>query len=272
MIRLQPFFSTIELSTSHLNIGKIKIITKNELRNKSGIYGFLCKSNNKLYIGYSVQLSDRLSRHLNGTKSNVLLQISINKYGLEYFIFIIFEYCKPEELISLEQFYINELKPEYNILKIAGSSLGFSHSEESKALMSKIKSGENHPNYGKTLYSETKALMSQAMISLNRTGKNHPYYGKTHFSETKTLMSLTRLGKNNSMFGRTHSAESKAKMGAIQGNIIFVYNSDGSLANTFTLIRKAKKYFNCSPSTIQRYVYTNQLFQDKWILYFTTKK
>ena len=31
-----------------------------------------------------------------------------------------------------EQYYLDCLKPEYNILKIAGSSLGFKHSEETK--------------------------------------------------------------------------------------------------------------------------------------------
>lgn len=36
-------FLTIELSTGYLNLAGIKIITKNELINKSGIYGFLYK-------------------------------------------------------------------------------------------------------------------------------------------------------------------------------------------------------------------------------------
>lgn len=35
-----------------------------------------------------------------------------------------------------EQYYFDTLKPEYNILKVAGSSLGRKVSEETKALLS----------------------------------------------------------------------------------------------------------------------------------------
>jgi excinuclease UvrABC nuclease subunit len=100
MTRLQPFFSTIELTIGYLNLAEIQKIIKKELKNKSGIYGFFCKTNNKLYIGSSVQLSNRFYKHINGTKSNILLQRAINKYNLQDFIFIIFEYCEPECLIN----------------------------------------------------------------------------------------------------------------------------------------------------------------------------
>jgi len=43
----------------------------------------------------------------------------------------ILEYCTITELIEREQFYIDILKPEYNILKLAHSSIGYKHSMES---------------------------------------------------------------------------------------------------------------------------------------------
>ena len=67
MTRLQPFFSTIKLSIGHLNLAEIQKITKKELKNKSGIYGFLCKTKNKLYIGSSKTLISRFSNHINGS-------------------------------------------------------------------------------------------------------------------------------------------------------------------------------------------------------------
>jgi len=262
MIRLQPFFSTIEFSISNLNIEEIKIITKNEIRNKSGIYGFLCKTNNKLYIGSSVQLSDRFSRHLNGIKSNVLLQRSINKYGLENFIFIIFEYCEPKDLITREQYLIIELKPEFNILKVAGSSLGYKHTTESIEKWKDTMSSLNLPGgfLGKTHTPEAKAKMS-----ISRTGK-------THSAETKAKFSEIRKGESHQMYGKTHSIETIKKMSEAQGTCVFLYDTNGSLVNTFSSIREAGKYLNCSPSTIQRYAFTNQLFKDKWILSFTVKE
>ena len=56
------------------------------------------------------------------SKSHILR--AILKYGYSNFELEILEYCDPENLIKREQYYIDLLKPEYNILKIAGSRLG----------------------------------------------------------------------------------------------------------------------------------------------------
>ena len=61
-------------------------------------------------------LDIRFNHHINGSKSNILLQRAINKYNLQDFYFIVFEYCKVEKLLSREQFYLDELKPEFNVL------------------------------------------------------------------------------------------------------------------------------------------------------------
>ena len=60
---------------------------------------------------------------------------AILKHGYYNFRLDILEYCAPEECIEREQFYIDALKPEYNILIRAGSSLGFKHSEKTKLRM-----------------------------------------------------------------------------------------------------------------------------------------
>ena len=41
------------------------------------------------------------------------------------------EYCDPSLVIMREQYYIDLLNPEYNILKVAGSLFGYKHSPES---------------------------------------------------------------------------------------------------------------------------------------------
>ena len=48
----------------------------------------------------------------------------------------ILEYCSKVEVLAREQFYLDKFKPEYNILKIAGSNLGYKHSVASLKLMS----------------------------------------------------------------------------------------------------------------------------------------
>jgi hypothetical protein len=68
--------------------------------------------------------------------SSVVLYRALLKYGYSNFSLDILEYCEPNVKISREQYYIDLLKPEYNILKKAGSNLGFKHSEETKLIMS----------------------------------------------------------------------------------------------------------------------------------------
>jgi group I intron endonuclease len=58
------------------------------------------------------------------------------KYGYSGFKLEILEYCEPELAVVKEQYYIDLIKPESNILKTAGSSLGYKHTEET---MSKMK-------------------------------------------------------------------------------------------------------------------------------------
>lgn len=69
--------------------------------------------------------------------------------GYNAFTLDILEYCEKEELITREQYYIDKLSPSYNILKIAGSSLGFTHSEKTKSIMSINNTKEKHPFFGK---------------------------------------------------------------------------------------------------------------------------
>jgi group I intron endonuclease len=60
---------------------------------------------------------------------------SILKHGHSSFSLEILEYCEPDNVVTREQHYLDLLKPEYNILKIAGSLKGFRHSEATKELM-----------------------------------------------------------------------------------------------------------------------------------------
>lgn len=260
MKRLQPF-SSIEIFIGSLHFTEIHLIIKQELKGKSGIYGFICETTGKLYIGSSINLSNRFSQHTKGTNSNILLQNAINKYNLHNFIFIVFEYCEPGDLISREQFFLNTFLPEYNILKVAGSSLGFIHTEESKAKMSFAqksidRSGENNP---RGMLDKPHSEKTKTLISLRMSGR-------IVSKETKALISLTNSGNNHPMSGKTHTTEAKEKISATQGTAIFVYDSQGSLVNTFSSARKAAEYFDTSHITIMRYTKNGRQFKDKWIL------
>ena len=53
------------------------------------------------------------------------------KYGFNNFSFEILEYCDKNILLEREQYYLNLLKPDYNVVELAGNTLGYKHNEES---------------------------------------------------------------------------------------------------------------------------------------------
>ena len=105
-----------------------------------GIYKIQSNINpTKFYIGSAINISKRRNEHLCRLRKNQhpnnKLQNHFNKYGEEDLVFIIVESCLPEYLIIREQYYIDILKPKFNLRKIANSNLGSKRSEETKLKM-----------------------------------------------------------------------------------------------------------------------------------------
>ena len=73
-------------------------------------------------------------------KGKSLINSSLLKHGYSNFSLEILEYCTASLCIDREQYYLDLLQPEYNILKKAGSSLGYRHSEEAKAKLKVLSS------------------------------------------------------------------------------------------------------------------------------------
>lgn len=87
----------------------------------SGIYCIINIYNNKRYVGSSKCISSRLWKHRSmlrhNNHDNQHLQNAWNKYGEGKFDYYILEKCQEEVLEDREQYYINMLNPEYNIIK-----------------------------------------------------------------------------------------------------------------------------------------------------------
>jgi group I intron endonuclease len=245
---------------SNVETDKSKIIFDN--KNKSGIYRWVNTLTGETYIGSSTNLANRfkdyfsqknIERILERSESRILR--AIQTYGYSKFSINILEYCDSTETIIREQYYIDLFSPEYNILKITGNSLGYKHTEEAKAKISKI-------HLGKIVSTETLTKMSLALSE-----KNNPMFGRKHSEETLALMSEAFSGVNNPMFGRTHSAEILAKMSTAQGTNIYVYSSDKStLINTFSSANKAAEFFNCHYQTVLKYAKNGGIFKNQWFL------
>ena len=113
-------------------------------RNSSGIYKIVNNITGKIYIGSAKYLIKRCLDHrrnlVNNVHKNKYLQRSWNFYGWQAFEFLLVELVEDtSKLLEREQYWIdtlNTINPNrYNASPIAGSKLGFRHSEESKARM-----------------------------------------------------------------------------------------------------------------------------------------
>lgn len=76
------------------------------------------------------------------------MEFAFKKHGKKNFKFEVLEECRPEHCLAFEQVYLDYYKPwtetgkGYNICKIAGSSSGIKHSDESKKKISLARSGK----------------------------------------------------------------------------------------------------------------------------------
>ena len=141
------------------------------------------------------------------------------------FVLLILDFTEKENTLTREQFWIDELKPEYNILKEASNSKGYKHSSQNIELM------------------RQRAL------------------GRKHSEEVRKAMSEARMGENSSFFGHTHSEETKAKLREIALNRtkshrpsleVEVLDLNTTQTVVFSSIREAVKGLDTHISTLLR--------------------
>ncbi len=185
---------------------------------KSGIYKIINLKNRKCYIGSSIDIKDRFRDHKSYLKKNkhhcIALQRAYNKYGVENFLYDIIEHCDSSILIEREQYYLDNLKPEYNSLKIAGSSKGYKFGKQSK---------------------ETCELKSK---NSSRKRKVDIYTLKGEYLETKnSLTEATKLTK----ISQIHIREICLGIRFSRNGYRFKYSEDEKLVDReFRLSRKIK--------------------------------
>jgi group I intron endonuclease len=164
-------------------------------------------------------------------KGNSKIYNGLLKYGHKNFTLDIIEYCESNVLIEREQYYINLLSPEYNILKIAGSRLGFKHSEATKDKMR----GINNHFFGKTHSNETRQIIGLTLKSIIRTN-NKP---KAINLETKLKLSL-----------RSH------------GVPVRVFDKSNNLIQQFPTMTSAAKYYGIHRRTIRDYLDKDRFYNE----------
>lgn len=220
------------------------------MKNKQ-LYLLINKITNDLYVGSSVNLSRRMGIHFYNANSskqtNILIIRAMRKYGLENFSLAILEFCSKDltNCIKLEQKWIDYYNPKYNVLKVAGNSLGLKHSEET-IIKLKMLSKEKHPKFGYVTSPETKKAISDGNKEFYRT-HNHPSKG------LKGILS---------------------KQYGIGGQTVFCYNkADQELV--FPSLNAARQHFKVRHTTIKNNIDTDSwitLLGEDWILQSTRRQ
>lgn len=267
-ILLNKFMNSIEFIYTNLQIKELRKLINREIRNRPGIYCFVNATNGNTYVGSAKNLRIRLKGHYLGTRSNLILQKAISKYGISQFYFVVLEYCEIEDLIKREQYYIDQLDPIYNILRTAGSSLGYQHTEEYKELFS----GENHPLFGKSHTELTKSQIRESMLGSTRSEEV-----KKKISDS--LKSKDLSGTNNSFFGKTHTDESLRKMSEANSGTkhynwnkpahnvksVSLYDLENNLIKNFKSKSELADYLGVTRRTVNNYLKSGKVFKDKWV-------
>ncbi len=261
------------------NKDKKKIVLDN--KNKSGIYRWYNKISGKSYIGSAKILNNRLNTYYSTAtlqkllkRGSSLIYRALLKYGYSNFSLDILEYCSPDLLLIKEQYYIDILNPEYNILKIAGSRLNYVLSEKLKLKLSLAKRGKIHKiknidNNNKLLTEDTKLK-----LSLRNKGvkiKIFDSYGNfiKEFPTIKTTAKYLNLSSrtiSRITFDNLSYYEFILKY-EIPDKRIWVHNNKNKLIKILENIKKVSEEYNIPKTTLQRYIKSKKIYNNKYYFY-----
>lgn len=163
------------------------------------------------YVGSTTNYSRRKKRHFEdlkcGNHHSIKLQRAYTKYGIEAFrVFELesFEFQTKEHLLNREQFYIDAIKPKYNICLVAGSQLGSKRSEQFKKDCSNRMRGKKAWNKGLKTGSQSETTKNKRSKALT---------GRKHSEETKIKISKIHKGRKLSKEHRMKLSKAKIKHG-----------------------------------------------------------
>jgi group I intron endonuclease len=186
---------------------------------------------------YTISFISRKSRG-NSYIYNAILSQGYSAFSLTIIEYIDISNLSKDEarqlILEREQHYIDSLSPEYNILRTAGSLLGYKHTEETIAKIS---------------------------------SENSYMYGKTHSAETLTKMSAAKSGENNPMAGKPCSDKVKGIIKEIHSMPLYVYDAKTkSLLFRYDSRKDFVKAFKVSTKTVIKYVNSGDVFRKLYIL------
>jgi len=206
------------------------------------------------------------------------------KYGYVGFRLEILEYCPSSIVLAREQFYLDKLNPEYNILKIAGSNLGYKHSEASLKLMSIASKSRNESE--EFLKSKKEAMLGRKLSKdhLDKMAKNSPFRvpiilsnietGKreeftsmiqaaqflgVHMTTVKRYLINNKPYKGYMITKATSSLDSSSISSPTNSRqaVVLTYSVSG-ITKQFPTMKAAYQFLDISPKRLSNYLKNNE--------------
>ncbi|ERL54968.1 GIY-YIG nuclease family protein [Psychrobacter aquaticus] len=219
----------------------------------SGIYEIRNMLNNKIYIGSSINIKSRIKRHFNdlkkGSHHSLFLQRSFNKHGSENFSYRIIEITSQDNLLPCEQFYLDTLKPAYNISKNAGNTLGIKHSPEVVERNRLRNSGFGNGNSKITPENLNEILELRKNLSVSDIASSYGVH----------ITTIERVIKkhSSSIFGKVYDKNSRHKISNSKkknnyaGKTVYRVNVGGTIVEVHASMTDAAKFAGISLATMK---------------------
>ena len=190
-----------------------------------GIYKIANLESGKVYIGQSVDISQRWSSHrwaLNaGKHDNLHLQHAWNKYGPNKFEFSVVGECSEAELNERETFWKQYYDP--NTYNIGHTNVAGTMSEEAKLKLRAIFTGDNNP---------AKRPEVRKKISENRRGKSVSLECRLRISQKLTGRKVVFSDQHVQALRNSSPNKKKVVQMSLQGQVIKVWESVNDAARS----------------------------------------
>lgn len=160
----------------------------------SGIYAIENLKSGRRYVGSACCLKRRAKEHFRylsrGKHHSSYLQRSYNAHGGENFVFRHILYCAPSDLIMYEQIVMDAFQPEYNVAPVAGSMLGYTHTDETRGKLRAARARNGFsPMKGRAHTAEAKR-----QISVKKKGVKLGPYSKERINKTAKAVASSMGG------------------------------------------------------------------------------
>tara|TARA_R100001463_G_scaffold3163_1_gene12951 strand:+ start:244 stop:960 length:717 start_codon:yes stop_codon:yes gene_type:complete len=235
---------------------------------KSGIYKISFDKGRLFYIGSSLDLMRRRANHLcelnKKNHYNRKLQNAYNKHGM--FNFEILENCSKDFLIKREQYYLDTIKPNLNILKVAYSTIGYKHKKETIEQLKEIAKRKSKCNdwrekVSKSWFKKGYKQPQQSKESIEKRVKK--FTGYKHTEEAKEKMSKKAKERDYSKIDISKFIQSGAEASKKPVKQI---KENGDIVN-FNSITDAIKQFNTKQTRhLKNAIVTGKTYKkSKWL-------